>query len=292
MNIIAPPSYAPYTDHYYRDSLLFVCAPTDKEDELMAISEPAYCREGFSQLVALLRSRSHENSLGEVCYGHRLIAIPSDLTQPRPGSRGKLQLILDGRFYYGQEIAGDTVSSPSVIQYELDKINSLLGNLGLGDIQITRTSNTPILGRVLSDARRYIVSVPETFATNTWTLSVATYITRSILMAPKGLLSLMLGDLLHYTNPYSRLGISEMPLVEAALGYMSAVRPKRYSRVGAHGWSLTFGMANLFTAAGQAIHNERERGHSREAAVRCATTSTSKQEYNEIYDLVEYLQQL
>ena len=291
MNIIAPPSYNHNSEISYRDSLLFVCAPTDKEDELMAISEPAYCREGFSQLVALLRSRSHENSLWEVCYGHRLIARPSDLKQPRPGPRGKLQLILNGRFYYGQEIAAGKVSSPSVIQYELDKINSLLGNLGLGDIQITRTSNTPILGRTTHDARRYIVSVPEIFSTNTWTLSLATYITRSILMDPKGLLGHRLVDLM-YANPYAILGIQNMPLVEAALMYMSAVRPKPYGRVCAHGWSLTFGMANLFTAAGQAIYNERDRGYGREDAVRHATTSTSKQEYNEVYNLAEYLQQL
>ena len=109
MNIIAPPSYAPTNESSYRESLLFVCAPTDMEDELMAISEPAYCREGFSQLVAILRSRSHENSWGEVCYGHRLIARPSDLDHLLPGLRGKLQLILNGRFYYGQEIAGDRI---------------------------------------------------------------------------------------------------------------------------------------------------------------------------------------
>ena len=291
MNIIAPPDHAPIVEGSCRSSLLFVCAPTDKEDELMAISEPAYCREGFSQLVALLRSRSHEDAIGEVCYGHRLIARPSDIKQCWPGPRGKIQLILNGRFYYGQEVHGHLVNSPSVIRRELAKINLILGSLGLGDILIESTDSDPCLGRVVDNSRRYIVSVPEIFATNTWTLSVATYITRSILMDLKGLPGTTLGNLLHI-DAYEGLGLSGMPLLEAALMYMSAVRPTTYRRLSAHGWSLTFGMASLFMGAGRALLSEDRFGGDLAPASRFASSSDSTTEHKEIYNLVKYLKQL
>ena len=291
MNIIAPPGYNPIVEGSCRSSLLFVCAPTGKEDELMAISEPAYCREGFSQLVAMLRSRSHGKILGEVCYGHWLIARPNDLTWTDGSPSNKIQLIRNGRFYYAQDISEEGACHWEAVQDGLNNINALLGSMGLGDIQITSTDNSLLLGRRLGRTARYIVSVPKIFATNTWTLSLATYITRGLLTRGEEVLDTLLGCL-PSSGSYVRLGMGSVPLVEAALRYMSKVRPATYKRMTAHGWSLTFGVSSLFVGAGRALAYMAERGASSETGVGYACSSGSKQEHNEIHNLVEYLQQL
>lgn len=291
MNIIAPPGYSPIVEGSYRSSLLFVCAPTDKEDELMAISEPAYCREGFSQLVAMLRSRSHGKVLWEVCYGHRLIARPTDLTWTDGSPRNKIQLIRNGRFYYGHDVHEEGAHHWRAVQDGLNNINALLGSMGLGDIQITSTDNSLLLGRRLDRTARYIISVPKIFATNTWTLSLATYITRGLLMKVDDVLETLLGCL-PSSGSYVRLGMGSVPLVEAALRYMSKVSPVPYTRVTSHGWSLTFGVSSLFLSAGRALAYMADRGVSSETGAGYACQSGSKQEHNEIHNLVEYLQQL
>ncbi len=197
-------------------AMFFSLCPThDDHSKLAIVSNPAYCREGFSLVYSHLTRRKASTMRGIRVYGHQY-NTPSAFS-PRLDGRGRLRMIHDGRIYFGI-IEPDHCSGLDWTGYE-----NLPHVMGAG-IEVE------LVGDVY-DRCVYVVSAPKVFATNTWTMSLLTGVVRDIVS----------GDYM-----FANLSSS---WIDFLFKYVAECPPKSYKNISNYSWSTTFGVVGLVETA-------------------------------------------
>ena len=211
-------------------AMFFSLCPThDDHSKLAIVSNPKYCREGFSVVYSHLTRRKASTMRGIRVYGHKY-NTPSAFS-PRLDGRGRLRMIHDGRIYFGI-IAPYDCSGLDWIGYE-----NLPHVMGAG-IEVE------LVGDV-DDHCVYVVSAPKVFATNTWTMSLLTGVVRDIVS----------GDYM-----FANLSSS---WIDFLFKYVAECPPKSYKNISNYSWSNTFGVVGLADTARRAGAHVNHYGHEK-----------------------------
>jgi hypothetical protein len=209
---------------YYHDTRLFLLCPDG--EQLQVVSDPAYCREGFSVIVSQAAWRTHRLAVDVHKYGHRLSYVPPSLVN----KKGKLDVLRDGRLYFGMLIGTRLGKS---LAEGWDRYPGCENIRGAG-VEITELEE-------LADNNRkvYVVSAPARFATNTWTTSLLTGLARSVVLGGRNELHL------------------DLPVVDFLFEYVNEVEPSKYKNLRSYQWSSSFGVYELWRQAREVAISSR-----------------------------------
>lgn len=203
---------------------LFALCPTGDRDELKIVSVPAYCREGFSVLVSHLVHRQLCAVEGMYVYGHE-----TRNTGGMETVRGKLPMFRDGKFYFGMVVGGkDPLLGSGWKRYE--NLQHVMG----ADIDITKTNVLEYDGCY---STVFVISAPERFATNTWTISLLTGVVREIIV------------------PSTQRFLEERTpkVMDVLFQYVQECTPKKYANLASYHWSKSFGVHSLWQGARRVV---------------------------------------
>lgn len=203
---------------------LFALCPTGGEDELKIVSVPSYCREGFSVLVSHLANRKLRAVEDMYVYGHE-----TRNTWDVETVRGKLPMFRDGKFYFGMVVGSRLPSLGS----GWERYVNLQHVTGVS-IEIAKTGVLEYGGEY---STVFVISAPERFATNTWTMSLLTGVVREIIVPSTQ------GFLEAFTPK----------VIDVLFQYVQEYTPKKYDNLSSYQWSKSFGVHSLWQSARRVV---------------------------------------
>ena len=223
-------------------SSLFVCRPLP-DGNFQAISDPAYCREGLSLMVSDAQIKGAKALENECYYGHRWLGMLA----PRLGGlvTGRYPVVTNGVFTYGHAIH-ESILAPNwreKLSTNLAYANTRLVEAGLRPVSVSLARFQNNYAEREHEPRLFLVEAPGIFATNVWTVSLITMLTRSCLVARGG----------HTDGPLCSLVVREPTiskfanttrLVDILVDYMLAIPPKKDVRWGRR-WKISYGYESL-----------------------------------------------
>ena len=242
---------------------LFALCPIGEGDELKIVSVPSYCREGFSVLVSHLVHRKLSAVERMYVYGHETLN-----TGDMETVRGKLPMFRDGRFYFGMVVGG---KHPS-LKEGWKRYENLQRVMGSG-IEIAKTN-------VLEyDRTVFVISAPERFATNTWTMSLLTGVVREIIV------------------PSTQRFLEELTpkVMDVLFQYVQECTPKKYANLASYQWSKSFGVHSLLQSARRVVTSycprywESHASSTLEEVVRYYSYPKTKSAVREVANFLRYL---
>ena len=243
---------------------LFALCPTDGEDELRIVSVPAHCREGFSVLVSHLVHRQLRAVEDMYVYGHG-----AQNTGGMETVRGRLPVVRDGKFHFGMVVGGRHSSRAIVTGWK--KYENLQHVMGAG-IEIVKTNELEYNGEYKTV---FVISAPEWFATNTWTMSLLTGVAREVIVpSPQ--------DFSYQLTP---------EVVEVLFQYVQECTPKKYANLASYQWSKSFGVYSLWQGARRVVtsYNPRTSHETLEEVVKCYSYPKTKSAVREVANFLRYL---
>ena len=221
-------------------SSLFVCYPLP-DGTFEAISEPAYCREGFSLLVSDAQVKSATSLEYEYYYGHCWQRSPfwAGLV------KNKYPVVTNGIFYYGHSIPNDSLESSwrKKLTTNLSYANARLAEAGLPPISVRLAQSRDGRAEENREVTLFLVKAPGIFATNVWTVSLITMLTRSCLVERGDYTGNPLWGMV-VREPTIAKFVNSSRLVDVLVDYMLAVPPKKDARWGRR-WKISYGCESL-----------------------------------------------
>lgn len=199
---------------------LFALCPIGEGDELKIVSIPSYCREGFSVLVSHLVHRKLDAVGGMLVYGHETWNMEGMETV-----RGKLPMFRDGKFHFGMVVGG----RHSSLEVGWKRYENLQHVRGAG-IEIIKTN---VLEHGGATSTVFVISAPERFATNTWTMSLLTGVAREIIVP----------------STQRFLGELTPKVMDVLFQYIQECTPEKYVNLPSYRWSKSFGVQSLWQGA-------------------------------------------
>jgi hypothetical protein len=245
---------------------LFALCPTGGEDELKIVSVPSYCREGFSVLVSHLVHRQLRAVEGMYVYGHE-----TRNTDDVETVRGKLPVVRDGMFHFGM-VVGGRHSSLDVGWKRYENLQHVMGS----GIEITKTNELEYDG-VYSTV--FVISAPEVFATNTWTMSLLTGVVREIIVPSTQ-------NFLEQLTP---------KVMDVLFQYVQECTPKKYANLSSYQWSKSFGVHSLWQGARRVVtsyyptHWRFNASNTLEEVVKYYSYPKTKSAVREVANFLRYL---
>lgn len=245
--------------------LLALC-PLGAGDELRVVSVPSYCREGFSVLASHLVHRKLDAMGGMYVYGHEVRYVDDMETV-----RGKLPMIRNGRFYFGMVVGGNHTS----LEAGWKRYENLQRVLGSG-IEIAKTNVLEYDGAY---SAVFVISAPESFATNTWTMSLLTGVVREIIVP----------------STQNFLGQLTPKVMDVLFQYVQECTPKKYANLSSYQWSKSFGVQSLWQSARRVVTSYYPRdwgshaSSTLEEVVRYYSYPKTKSAVREVANFLRYL---
>ena len=248
---------------------LFALCPTGGEDELKIVSVPAYCREGFSVLVSHLANRKLSAIDDMYVYGHEL-----RYTEDMEPVRGKIPMFRDGRLYFGMAVGGRHLS----LEEGWKRYENLQHVMGAG-IEIAKTNALEYNGFY---SAVFVISAPERFATNTWTMSLLTGVVREIIVPSTQ-------NFLEQLTP---------KVMDVLFQYVQECTPKKYPNLASYQWSKSFGVHSLWQSARRVVTSyyprdwESHASSTLEEVVRYYSYPKTKSAVREVANFLRYLRDI
>ena len=244
---------------------LFALCPVGGGDELKAVSVPSYCREGFSVLVSHLVHRQLRALEGMYVYGHG-----TRNTGDMETVRGKLPMFRDGRFYFGMVVGGKH-PSPKEGWKRYENLQRVMGS----GIEIAKTNVLEYHGYY---STVFVISAPERFATNTWTMSLLTGVAREIIVP----------------STQNFLEQLEPKVMDVLFQYVQEYTPKKYDNLSSYQWSKSFGVHSLWQSARRVVTYyprdwESHASSTLEEVVRYYSYPKTKSAVREVANFLRYL---
>jgi len=245
---------------------LFALCPTGDKDELKIVSVPSYCREGFSVLVSHLVHRQLRAVAGMYVYGHE-----TRNTEDMETVRGKLPMFRDGKFYFGM-VVGGRHSSLDVGWKRYENLQHVMG----AGIEIVETNVLEYEGAY---STVFVISAPEVFATNTWSMSLLTGVVREIIIP-------IAQNFLEQLTP---------KVMDVLFQYVQECTPKKYANLSSYQWSKSFGVTSLWQSARRVVTTYHPRyfpvggSGALEEVVRYYSYPKTKSVVREVTNFLRYL---
>jgi hypothetical protein len=196
-------------------------------------------------------------------YGHETLN-----TGDMETVRGKLPMFRDGKFYFGMVVGG---KHPS-LKEGWSRYENLQHVMGAG-IEIAKTN-------VLEyDRTVFVISAPERFATNTWTMSLLTGVAREIIVPS-------IQNFLEQLNP---------KVMDVLFQYVQECTPKKYHNLASYQWSKSFGVHSLLQSARRVVTSycprdwESHASSTLEEVVRYYSYPKTKSAVREVANFLRYL---